>query len=133
VVSHGRVQPRRWHPSRSVPADRGQTTSPVLVTGVAAAGQLPRLLFGLVAGVLADRVNRRALVLAMDIVRTVLLAGLVALIATGHATIWVVYVVVFAPGLASVLRDTTGGTLVASIPVVLQPRPPVAPERHGRP
>jgi predicted MFS family arabinose efflux permease len=91
------------------------TSSPVLVSGIAVAGLLPGLLFGLVAGVVADRVDRRALVLAMDIVRAVLLIGLVAVIATGHATIWVVYVVAFVSGLASVLRDTTAGTLVPSI------------------
>lgn len=93
----------------------GLTSSPVLVTGVAVAGQLPGLLFGLVAGVIADRVDRRVLVLAMDVVRTVLLAGLVALIATGHATIWAVFAVVFASGLASVLRDATASTLLPSI------------------
>lgn len=91
------------------------TSSPVMVTGVAVAGQVPGLLFGLLAGVVADRVNRRVLVLAMDIVRTVLLIGLVALIATDHATIWVVYVAVFTSGLPSVLRDTTAGTLLPSI------------------
>jgi predicted MFS family arabinose efflux permease len=91
------------------------TSDPVLVAGVAVVGQLPGLLFGLVAGVLADRVNRRALVLAMDISRAVLLIGLVALIGTGHAALSAVYVVVFASGLASVLRDTTAGTLLPSI------------------
>lgn len=91
------------------------TSSPVLVSGIAVAGLLPGLMFGLVAGVVADRVNRRALVLAMDIVRTVLLIGLVVVIATGQATIWAVYVVAFVSGLASVLRDTTAGTLLPSI------------------
>lgn len=91
------------------------TSNTVLVAGMAVAGQLPGLLFGLVAGVVADRLDRRALVLAMDIIRTVLLVGLVALIATGQATIWAVYVVAFASGLASVLRDTTAGILLPSI------------------
>ncbi len=91
------------------------TSNPVLVTGVAVAGQVPGLLFGLVAGVVVDRFDRRFLVLAMDISRTVLLLGLVALIATGHATIWAVYAVVFCSGLASVLRDTSAGTLLPSI------------------
>ena len=85
------------------------------MSGIAVAGLLPGLMFGLVAGVVADRVNRRALVLAMDIVRAVLLIGLVVVIATGHATIWLVYVVAFVSGLASVLRDTTAGTLLPSI------------------
>ena len=88
---------------------------PVLVAGVAVVGQLPGLLFGLLAGAVADRVDRRALVLAMDVIRTLLLIGLAVLIATGHATIGAAYVVAFASGLASVLRDTTAGTLLPSI------------------
>ncbi|MFC7621181.1 MFS transporter [Microlunatus sp. GCM10028923] len=91
------------------------TSSPALVAGVAVAGQVPGLLFGLLAGVVADRVDRRVLVLVMDVARTVLLVGLVAMLATGHATIWVIYVVVFTSGLASVLRDTAAGTLLPSI------------------
>lgn len=91
------------------------TSSPVLVAGVAVAGQVPGLLFGLVAGVLADRWDRRTLVVTMDVARAGLLTGLVLLVATGQATIWAVYLVVFVSGLASVLRDTTAGTLLPSI------------------
>lgn len=91
------------------------TSSPILVSGVAVAGQAPILVFGLVAGVAADRFNRRRLVLVLDIVRTVLLAGLVLLIATGAVSLWAVYGAVFVSGIASALRDTTAGTLLPAI------------------
>jgi MFS family permease len=91
------------------------THSPVLIAGVAVAGQLPGLLFGLTAGSLADRFDRRRLVVAVDVVRLALLAGLIGLIAGGWATIGVVYLVVFVSGVAEVVRDTTAGTLVPSL------------------
>ena len=91
------------------------THNPVLIAGVAVAGQLPGLLFGLAAGSLADRFDRRRLVVAVDIVRLALLSGLIGLIAGGWVTIGFLYLVVFVSGVAEVVRDTTAGTLVPSI------------------
>lgn len=91
------------------------TRDPVLIAGVAIAGELPGLLFGLPAGVIADRLNRRRLVIIVDIVRVVLLATMMVLVAAHAATIIAVYAVVFICGLAEVLRDTTAGTMVPSI------------------
>ncbi|HEU5484357.1 MAG TPA: MFS transporter [Microlunatus sp.] len=91
------------------------TGNPVLIAGVAVAGELPRLLFGLVAGAVADRFDRRRLVVAVDIARLSLLTGLVVMITAHVATITVVYAVVFACGLAEVVRDTTAVTMVPSL------------------
>ncbi|GIJ56896.1 MFS transporter [Virgisporangium aurantiacum] len=91
------------------------THNPVLISGVAVAGQLPGLLFGLTAGSLADRFDRRRLIVAVDVVRLALLSGLIGLIAGGWATIGVLYLVVFVSGIAEVVRDTTASTLVPSI------------------
>ena len=66
------------------------TNNPVLISGLAVAGQLPGLLLGLTAGSLADRFDRRRLVVAVDAVRLALLAGLIGVIARGWATIAVV-------------------------------------------
>jgi MFS family permease len=91
------------------------THNPVLISGVAVAGQLPGLLLGLTAGSLADRFDRRRLIVAVDIVRLVLLFGLIGLIAGGWATIGFLYLVVFVSGVAEVVRDTTASTLVPAI------------------
>src|SRR4051812_20708041 len=91
------------------------TGNPVLIAGVAVAGELPRLVFGLVAGAVADRFVRRRLVVAVDVARLTLLAVLVVMISANLATIIVVYAVVFACGLAEVLRDTTAATMVPSL------------------
>jgi MFS family permease len=88
-----------------------QTREPVLVAAAAMAQQLPWLLFGLVAGALADRLDRRVLVMAMDAVRAVLLAGLCMVIYTGHVNVWLVMLALFLHGTAEVFADTTAGTL----------------------
>ena len=67
----------------------GQTQDPFLVALGALVQRLPWLLFGLQAGVLADRVDRRRLVIGVDLARggvlvvlvTALLAGDVGIVA----------------------------------------------------
>ena len=56
---------------------------------VLAAGALPLVGFVLVAGVWADRLSRRKLMLASDGVRVAIQGTLAILIGTGHATLWV--------------------------------------------
>ena len=88
-----------------------QTHNPMLVAGAAAAGQAPWLLFGLVAGALADRLDRRLIVIVVDSLRTIVLAGLCVVIVTGRVDIWLVVVTMFVLGTAEVFADATSGTL----------------------
>ncbi|CAM3428616.1 MFS transporter [Kibdelosporangium persicum] len=88
------------------------TTNPLLVAGVAVAGQLPWLLFGLIAGAIVDRVDRRRLVAVVDIVRVALLAVLVAAIAADMAGLALIYLVAFGCGIGETLRDTAASTLL---------------------
>jgi MFS family permease len=55
---------------------------------VAAAGTLPFIVLGLIGGVIADRANRKRILIASDVVR--LLVQLVAgvLLVSGHAQVW---------------------------------------------
>lgn len=89
-----------------------QTHNPALVAAAAIARQLPWLLFGLVAGALADRLDRRVVVMAMDGARVVVLAGLCAVIYTGYVNIWLVLAAMFLVGVAEVFADTTTSTLM---------------------
>ena len=89
-----------------------QTRNPVLVAASAMAFQLPWLVFGLVAGALADRLDRRLLVMVMDAARAVVLAGLCGVILTGHVNIWMVMGAMFLVGLAEVFADSSTGTLL---------------------
>ncbi|HEX6326226.1 MAG TPA: MFS transporter [Jiangellaceae bacterium] len=88
------------------------TDDPVLVGGVAAAGWLPWLIFGLFAGVLIDRLDHRWLAGVADLGRLALLAGLSAAVVFGQAGLAAVYLVAFACGVAETVRDTTTATLV---------------------
>jgi MFS family permease len=72
---------------------------------------LPPLLFGLVAGVAADRLDRRLLVVRMDVARALVLTGLVLAIVGGRASIGVVLAALFLVGIAEVFADTTSATL----------------------
>lgn len=88
-----------------------QTRDPLLVAGAAVVYQLPWLLFGLVAGALADRLDRRLIVMVVDSLRAVVLAGLCLVIVTGRVDIVLVMVAMLALGTAEVFADTTTSTL----------------------
>ena len=96
------------------------TRNPILISGVAIAGELPGLLLSLTAGSVADRFDRRRLIIVVDAVRLGLLLALIAMISLGRATMLILYVVVFVSAVAEVLRDSTAGTLVPSIVAVDQ-------------
>jgi MFS family permease len=83
-----------------------QTRSPTLIAAAAIVQRLPTLVLGLYAGALADRVDRRRLVLAANLVRVVVLAALVATIVTGRVSITVLLIVLFAVGVAELFADT---------------------------
>lgn len=88
------------------------TDSPVLVASGAVMQFLPWLLFGLHAGAIADRVDRRVLIMVANGIRALVLVGLCAFLVTGAATIWIVLVVAFVYGCAEVFVDTTSSTLL---------------------
>jgi MFS family permease len=88
-----------------------QTREPVLVASAMLALQAPWLVFGLFAGALADRLDRRRVIVAANVVRGLVLAVLCAVIATGHVNIAIVLGVFVALGTAEVFVDATAGTL----------------------
>ncbi|MBN9225190.1 MAG: antibiotic transporter [Microbacterium sp. SCN 70-27] len=94
------------------------TTSPVLVAAGAMMQYLPWLLFGLLAGSVADHHDRRRLVMLANALRAVVVAGLVVVLVTGHATVWIVLVVAFLYGTAEVFADSAGQTL---LPMLVRP------------
>lgn len=72
---------------------------------VNAARWAPYLLVGLVAGVLADRVRRKPLLVSTDLGRAVLLGTVPLLASTGALTVWTLVVLLFVLGLLSVCND----------------------------
>ena len=89
-----------------------QTHDPTLVALATLLVQLPWLLFGLVAGGLADRLNRRAMVILVDCLRAGVLLILAVTILGGAINIALVLVVVFVMGTAEVFANTTSATLL---------------------
>jgi MFS family permease len=89
-----------------------QTNRPFLVALASVVQQLPWMLFGLHAGVVADRFDRRRLVIFANLVRVAVLGVLVAFIAFDAIDITVVLVVLFLMGTAETLSDTTASTLL---------------------
>ena len=96
-----------------------QTTVPLLVALAGLLQRLPWLLFGLYAGVLADRLDRRLVVMTADVLRALVLVVLVVSVATDRVNIAVVLVVMFLLGTAETFADTT---TVALTPMVVGKR-----------
>jgi MFS family permease len=88
------------------------TGNAVLIASAALLQWLPPLLFGLWAGALSDRVNRKLIVVSADLLRTAGLVMLSVTIATGTVTIALVLGTLFALGIAEVFADNTSNTLL---------------------
>lgn len=94
------------------------TSSPILVASGAILQFLPWLLLGLHAGAIADRVDRRLLVMVANAARAIVLVALCTFLVTGTANIWIVLASAFLYGTAEVFVDTAGSTL---LPMLLKP------------
>jgi MFS family permease len=93
------------------------TESPFFVALVGFFGMAPLLLFGAFGGVLADRFNKRKLLLITQAVNLAASVGMIALLMSGRTEYWHAYVAVFITGLGwafdmpsrrSILSDLIG-------------------------
>jgi predicted MFS family arabinose efflux permease len=91
------------------------TRDPVLVSMAVLSHWLPILLFGMVGGVLADRVDRRQMVVIVNLARAAVLAVLVATIVTGTVSIWLVLAVLFVLGTAETFADSASATFLPNL------------------
>jgi len=91
------------------------TQSPTLVAGLTVAATLPWLLFALTAGALADRLDRRKLMLWANLSRAMLPALLIAVILLDLGSIWALYVVALMVGVAETLYDTSAQSILPQV------------------
>jgi MFS family permease len=91
------------------------TRSPLLIAGVAFAERVPWLLMSLVAGALADRLDRRQTMVRVNLARAVLLGGLAVAVVAGVATLPLVYAVALALGVLETLFDTSAQSLLPAV------------------
>lgn len=89
-----------------------QTRSPALVSLAMLLVGLPWLLFGLFAGAVADRVDRKRIVVVANLLRAGVLVVLCAAIVTGAVHIAVVLTALFLLGTAEVFADTAYRTFL---------------------
>lgn len=86
--------------------------SPVLVSLGALAQWVPGFAFGLYAGAVADRVDRRALILRMNLLRALVLAVLTATIALQVVNVWVVLTALLLLGTVDTFANPAAGAVL---------------------
>ncbi|MGK4580721.1 MFS transporter [Kitasatospora sp. HPMI-4] len=124
----GLGRPFRWLWSSSVASNAGDGISrtllpllvvadhpqPLVVSGLTAVNMLPWLLFALPAGALADRHDRRRLLVISNVVRAAALLAAVAVFAAG-ASIAVLYGLAFVLGIAETLAETAAPAMLPDL------------------
>lgn len=91
------------------------TRDPLLIAGVTIASRLPWLLFSLLTGAVADRMDRRRLMIGADLARLVIVGLLGALIVLDAANIWVLYGCAFLLGIGETLHVNAGQGVLPAI------------------
>ncbi|MFF3980284.1 MFS transporter [Streptomyces sp. NPDC001828] len=91
------------------------TSDPFLIALVTACGYVPWLLFGLLGGALADRVDQRRAMWAVDVVRAALVAAFAVAVGTGHASVPLLMALAFALTSLATLFDNAATALLPSL------------------
>ena len=89
-----------------------QTSDAFVVSMAVMAQVLPPLLFGAVAGALADRLDRRRIVIVVNLARALVLGILAATVATGNVNILIVLASLFVLSTAETFADIASGSLL---------------------
>jgi MFS family permease len=91
------------------------TDRPLLVAAVTACGYLPWLVFGLLGGAVADRVDQRRAMWTVDAVRGLLVACFAVAVALGHASIGLLFALAFALTTLQTLFDNASTALLPAM------------------
>ena len=89
-----------------------ETRSAFLVAAAAFLQRLPWLVLGLQAGVIADRVDRRLLLVSSEAFRALVIVVLAVGLLAGHVSVALVLAAMLLLGVADVFSNTTAGTLL---------------------
>jgi MFS family permease len=90
------------------------TREPFAVALAAFLQQVPWLLFGMAAGAVIDRVDRRTLTIVVDLIRFTVIGVLAVAVFAGVASLPVVLLAMFLLGTAETFADNAASTLVAT-------------------
>lgn len=91
------------------------TDSPALIAGLTFAFTLPWLVFALLAGAVADRFDRRRLMLTANTARAAFLACLTVATVGGAGSIWLLYAAALCIGVAETVYDTSSQSILPQL------------------
>ncbi|CAM5337774.1 MFS transporter [Streptomyces sp. NPDC091290] len=91
------------------------TDRPLLIAAVTACGYLPWLVFGLLGGAVADRVDQRRAMWTVDAVRGALVAAFAVSVALGHASIGLLIALAFTLTTLQTLFDNASTALLPAL------------------
>lgn len=91
------------------------TDKPLLIASVTACGYLPWLVFGLLGGAVADRVDQRRAMWTVDAVRGLLVACFAVAVGLGHASIGLLIALAFALTTLQTLFDNASTALLPTL------------------
>ncbi|MEU1176029.1 MFS transporter [Streptomyces sp. NPDC005820] len=91
------------------------TDEPLAVASVTACAHLPWLLFGLLGGAVADRVDQRRAMWAVDTVRALLVAAFALAVGLGHASVPLLIALAFLLTTLQTLFDNAATALLPSL------------------
>lgn len=91
------------------------TRDPLLIASVTACGHLPWIVFGLLGGAVADRVDQRRAMWTVDVARGLLLACFTLAVALGHASIGLLIALAFALTALQTLFDNAATALLPAL------------------
>lgn len=88
------------------------TDRPLLIAAVTACGYLPWILFGLLGGAVADRVDQRRAMWTVDALRALLVGAFAVAVALGHASIGLLVALAFTLTALQTLFDNAATSLL---------------------
>lgn len=91
------------------------TREPLAVALAPFAQQVPWVVFGLLAGAVVDRVDRRRLMIGVNLLRLLVLAGLSIVIFTGSLNLPMLYAGLFLLGTAETFADNASTSLIPAL------------------
>ncbi|MGA5041192.1 MFS transporter [Streptomyces capoamus] len=91
------------------------TDRPLLIAAVTACGYLPWIVFGLLGGAVADRVDQRRAMWAVDAARGLLVAAFAVAVALGHASITLLIALAFLLTSLQTLFDNAATALLPAL------------------
>jgi MFS family permease len=91
------------------------TDDPLVVSGILALAFLPWVIVGPISGAIVDRVDRRRLIIIVQLCRAVVALAFATAVASGSVVIWMLYLTAFAIAVGETLVDSAAQAAVPQL------------------